>query len=95
VNPYKRKAVRLRQNLARGALFSMLGDPDAPENELEEMFRMYRVCTAFTIIKYLYSNGYISRGKCASMIGCSLSELRLYYDKYLYEDSNYESRFGV
>jgi hypothetical protein len=95
VNLYKRKAVILRQNMARGVLFSMFGDPDASESQLEEMFHMYKVCTSFTIIKYLYRNGYISQGKCASMIGCTLRELHLYYDKYLYEESYNESYFGV
>jgi hypothetical protein len=95
MNLYKRKAVILRQNMARSVLFSVLGDPDAPESQLEELFRMYKVCTSFTIIKYLYRNGYISQGKCAGMIGCSLRELHLYYDKYLYEGDEDESYFGI
>ena len=95
MNLYKRKAVRLRQNMARGVLFSMLGDPDLPESQMEELFRMYRKCTSFTIIKYLYRHGYITRGKCASMIGCSLNELHVFYGKYLYEEQSYESYFGV
>lgn len=95
MNPYKRKAVILRQNMARSVLFSMLSDPNAPESQLEEMFRMYSVCTAFTIIKYLYHNEYISQGKCASMIGCSLRELHIYYEKYLYRGEENESYFGV
>ena len=95
MNKYKRKAVILRSNMARHFLFSLLGDPEIPENSLEKMFHMYRKCTAFTIIKYLYNNGYISRGRCASMVGCSLQELYLHYGKFLNKDSEDESYFGV